>query len=319
VADSSGANNPSNYRIFSASSSDEGLTLSSEGQVLTSQAFQVSVTTLTDDRTRLYYSSVVGVSTTPSQILSAISTNGLLFTEESGVRLSTNASNVALTYPVVVRSTESFRWRMFSSYTSASSTIPYASSALTLFPEPTSLDPKTMLKSQTSASFTLTGEIFSPSPSVTFTIGSDTMTAFDLSRVDDTKITGTINPFGKSLGHWDAVVTNADSRPGTLARALLIEIAPGSVSILDNLFRPLKGETAKITATVFGAGRLTLKLYTIQGGSVATIFDQDVQEGSHVVSWNGTTALGNTVASGVYLLKANGPKLDTIEKIVVIK
>lgn len=319
VADSAGGNNPTNYRIFSASSTDGGRTFQAEGQVLSDRAFQVAVSTLTDGRTRIHYSAPLGAATTATQVLSAVSTNGLAFSGDGGVRLSTLAANASLTHPVVFRATETFRWRMLSSYTPSGSSTPYASSALTMTPLVTTMDPSVMLKSQSSTQFTLTGEVFAPSASVTFTIGSDTMTAFNLTRPDDQTLTGFVDPFGKALGHWYAVAANPDGGTGALFQALFIDVAPGSLTILDNLFRPLRGQTAKITAKVFGSGRLTLKLYTLNGGLVATLMDHEVSEGDHNVTWAGRTSAGNLVASGVYFLRATGPKLDVTEKIVVIK
>lgn len=320
VADSSGAQNPSNYRIFSASSTDDGLTLGEEGVVLSAEpAFQVSVASLTDARTRLYYSAPVSGSTVPVRVLSAISANGLLFSKESGVRLSTSASFATLTHPVVVRSTESFRWRMFSSYTPAGSTVPYASSALTLSPAVVGVTPSLVLNSQSTAGFVVAGEIFSPSPTLAFTLGTDTMTLFGLGPLSDISISASADPLGRNPGLWTLIVTNQDGQQGALSNALRVDTPPGNVTVLDNLFRPLLGGRALITVRTFDPGRVTLKLYTVSGSLVATLFDQDAPAGTTTVAWNGRTALGNAVASGLYLLRARGPKLDSVEKIVVIK
>jgi hypothetical protein len=319
VSDSAGTNNPSNYRIASASSTDGGVSLDAEGQTLADPAYQVSVTTLTDGRTRIYYSAPLAPGTTSCQVLSAISSNGLTFEKEDGVRLSTSPALASLTHPVVVRSTESFRWRMYSTYTPGGSTIAYTSHALTLTPLVLTMSPSVMFKSASDVPFVLTGEIFSPSPAITFTIGSDTLTATGVAAPSDLRLTGILSPNGKAMGYWDAVVTNPDGDGGTLVKALLLDVPEGVVSILDNLFRPLKGGTAKITTQFFTGGRVVIKLFTVDGGLVTTLLDQDLPEGTYITPWDGRSAAGNVVASGVYLLSVQGPKIKTVEKIVVIK
>ncbi len=74
-----------------------------------------------------------------------------------------------------------------------------------------------------------------------------------------------------------------------------------------------------IAANTFNDGRLTVRLYTLKGAPVATLLDTYAQAGTTTVFWDGKTALGNTVASGVYLLRVIGQKIDVKEKIVVIK
>jgi len=318
VADNAGTNVPANYRVFSATATD-GLNFTDEGAVLSAdQAFQVCVTTLTDGRTRAYFSAPdVAGSTTPARVLSAISSNGTIFSKESGVRIST--ASAALTYPVVVRSTDSYRWRMFSSFVNTGSTTPFVSSAKTLTPVPRTMSPSTVLKSQSGLPFTVTGEIFSPSPAVSFYLGTDTITATGVARADDLTITGTIDPFNRVTGMRNLVVTNADGTNGTLVNGVLVDIAPGTVNAVDNLFRPLHGQSCTITVQIFDASNVTIRVYTSAGGLVTTLFDGPLPEGSTSFHWDGRTAAGHVVASGVYILRTRGPKLDDTQKIVVIK
>lgn len=320
IADNTGINDSDNYRIFSASSTDNGVTFVEEGEVLSGkQAFQVSVTTLTDARTRIYYSAPLSGGTTVSTVVSAASTNGLTFSTESDVRLSTTPTLASLTHPVVMRSTETFRWRMFFAYTPGSSTIPYTSRAITLHPAITNIDPSSVLKTGTNISVTITGEMFSTSPSATFTIGTATMNVTGITRTNNLELKGTINPFGQNTGMWDLNVSNADGNAGYLASALNILVPPGEVTIVDNLFRPRTGGSAQVTVKTFETGRIVIKLYSSEGGLIQTLLDEELAEGSHQVSWNGRTSIGNTVASGVYLLSVEGPATKTIERIVVIK
>ena len=320
VADSLGGNTPANYRIYSASSTDGGVTLSTEGARLASdQAFQVAVTTLTDGRTRIYYSAPLTGQTTASQVLSAIATDGLSFSKESGARFSTSSASASLTYPVVVRSTEPYRWRMYCAFTPGGSTLPAAGHALAATPVILTMTPATALKTETNVPFTMTGEVFAPAPAVTFNLGASTMTATGVAASSDLQLTGNLNPFNRQTGRYNATVTNPGDFIATMTWALELKVPPGTMSILDNLFRPLKGGSARITVTTYESGRVTLRLYTSDGGLVATLLDTEMPAGDTVVAWDGKTFVGNTVASGVYLLSARAPGLETIEKIVVIK
>jgi len=317
IAETANGNNPSNYRIYSATGN--GVSFYEEGVVLDTRAYQVSVTTLTDGRARLYFTQPLESLTTAPMVKSAISSNGSSFILEEGLRLSTAADTATIFNPVVVRSTESFRWRMFASYFQHGSTIPFVAGALTLSPVVTAMTPRLAYITSSTATFTLTGEIFSPAAAVTFYAGATTMTASGLSYPDDLTITGSIYPYGQPNGYWSAVVTNPDSNSGTLPRALFLDVPAGEITILDNLFRPLKGGRAKISVTVYQAGELDLRLYTIDGGLVNQLYKGPISVGTSDYYWAGRTGIGNLAASGVYLLRVTGPKLDRTERIVVIK
>ena len=104
-----------------------------------------------------------------------------------------------------------------------------------------------------------------------------------------------------------------------MANALKVDFSPGTVRLTDNLIRPRNGTQTKIDAMTFNAGHLAVKLYTLNGGLVKTLYDDYAPEGTTTLFWDGRTGLGHTVASGVYLLRTVGQKISTSDKIVVIK
>lgn len=322
IADNSGGDASSNYRVFSASSADGGVNFGGDAAVLSSeQAFQVSVTSLADARVRVYYTQPLTAQTTVTQVLSAIAADiaAFSFSKESGVRLSTASTAAGLTHPVVVRATDSYQWRMFHALHPSSSTGPFVAGALANTPLVLTMDPAKILNSGTAISFTLAGEIFASPPAVTFTIGGDTITPTGVAAATELKLTGTLNPLGRTTGNWHAVVTNPDGGVGTLAPAFVMDIPPGETTIVDNLLRPRQGGATTLGIKTFGSGRITVNLYTTGGALLRTLMDQDQPAGSYSVAWDGTTSLGGTVASGVYLLHIRGPRIDKLEKIVVIK
>ncbi|MBI3300161.1 MAG: hypothetical protein HYZ75_18495 [Elusimicrobia bacterium] len=319
VADQDGLGLSTGYRVHSASSVNGGVALSTEGVALTVNAYAVSATTITGGKTRLYYTAPLLGSTTASQILSATASDGLSFIAESGVRLSTDAAASALLGLVVVRATEPWRWRLFSDYTVNGTTQSIVSHALTVVPVIDTFTPRRTQQGQAAVSYAMTGEVFSPAPSVGFILSLTTFNATTAIRADDTAISGTLSTLNRSAGLYDVAAVNADGQSGRLDNFFEIELPPGQVTILDNLIRPLRGGVSTITVEIFEPGEVTLRLYTVEGGLVATLFQGPMPAGQTALTWNGRTPAGSVVASGVYLLSARGPKLNTVEKIVVIK
>jgi hypothetical protein len=192
-------------------------------------------------------------------------------------------------------------------------------SALTRIPVIESFTPTTMMKSQSNVPFTITGEIMTANATAQFAQGPSTITATNLSAVSDLQLTGIVDPFGQAQGRYDLTLTHPAGYQATSPWALTIELPPGVITIVDNLFRPLRGQSATISVEIAEAGNVTLDLYTVDGGHVATLYDGPMPLGTTSVSWAGKTAAGSTVASGVYLLSVQAPKLKSVERIVVIK
>lgn len=104
-----------------------------------------------------------------------------------------------------------------------------------------------------------------------------------------------------------------------VSNAINLSAAQTELTAYNNLFNPNLGQKAVIKYAVGGAGHLTLKLYTATGRYVQTLFDGDAPAGKGTVDWDGRNVAGSTVASGVYVVRADGPGLRTTQKIVVIK
>lgn len=320
VADQNGTNVKSRFRVHSASSTDGGVTWLPEGALLSSiNAYAVSAATVTGGDNRLYYTIPLAGTTTAYQVLSAKASDGLSFTQEDGVRLSTDANASSFGGLVVLRSTESFRWRMFTDYRVEGTTQTFVSHALTRIPLVNTWTPPAVKKGEAGVAYSLTGEVFAPTCTVGFTLGGSTFAATTVVGTNDVSRTGTLSAAGVYQGFYGAAVTNPDGMSGTLAGALEVQLPPGSVSVVDNLMRPLKGEKAKISVVIFEAGVVTLRLFTVDGGFVATVFQGTMPVGTTTVPWDGRTGSGNVVSSGVYLLSAKGPRLNEVTKIVVVK
>ena len=88
----------------------------------------------------------------------------------------------------------------------------------------------------------------------------------------------------------------------------------------NNLFNPLLNQVTTVKYEVQLPGRVRLQLFSKTGALVATLFDGVVTAGKGSVDWNGRNLAGHVVASGVYLLRLEGPGgAQTTRKVVVVK
>ncbi|MBI5631498.1 MAG: hypothetical protein HY921_11510 [Elusimicrobia bacterium] len=312
----------SNHQIFSALSTNQGRNFASGSVVVSTQASQAAATLLSDNRVRLYYTAPASGESTHTVVASAVSSDALgsAFSLEAGVRVSTPSATGSLSFPFVVRSTNTFSWRLYYNFALPGVSTAAVYSAVAEVPNPQSVSPATVYKNLAARQFTITGEIFSAGPTAALTqTGQTDIAGAALTRVDDQTITVTFDTQGKNLGYWDLVVTNSNGRASTLSSAVNIDFQGGSVAVTDNLLRPRAGTTARIDATIFNSGHVTIKLYTLNGALVRTLYDGFMAEGTTTLNWDAKTSLGNTVASGLYLLQSTGPKLSVVSKIIVIK
>ena len=99
----------------------------------------------------------------------------------------------------------------------------------------------------------------------------------------------------------------------------LVVSTQAALTAYNNIFNPAKGQKATLKYEVQSPGHLTIRLYTLNGSLVATIFDGPVPAGKGSVDWFGSNAAGHRVASGIYLVNMSGPGFSKTQKIVVVK
>ncbi len=320
LQDSTGGNNPQNYELRSALSTNEGVTWSTEGKRISAPVGPFSAITLTNAKTRLLYLAPLANQTTYSQVLSQTSSDGTTFTPESSARLSTDSTKGSYASLLVYRSTENFRWRAYTGFTVNGSTTPNVYSDLTQTPSFDSIDPARMYKTQNGTGFTIKGEVFSSTPTVRLTrAGASDIAATGITRLDDQTITGSLTTLNQPLGSWQLVITNDDGQSTSVEGAVTIDFPSGDIQITDNLFKPKEGGRARIDVTIYNDSVVTLRIFTINGMPVKTVLDESKSAGTFSVFWNGDTDGGNTVASGLYYLRSKGAKLNRVDKIIVVK
>lgn len=324
VRDHNGGNDPGDRRVYSALSTNQGRNWGAASLVVSTVAYQVGAGKRSDGRVRLFYSQPLSSGSSATVVSSSLSDDvtAAAFTAETGYRASTTAAAGSVFFPVPLRSTDSFRWRLYYGYSTAvqpsSGSI---HSVLNGAPDYISISPDSVLTSAVGASFTLRGEVFSAGPPtvVVRKAGESDVNATGVVRTNDQTLTFNLDMQGKTVGYWDIVVTNADGNSATFNARLLVDFAPGSVTLTNNLLRPRLGGVTSMDVTTFHAGRVTLRIYTTDGRLVRTLYDADRPSGSFTVTWDGKDAAGATVASGLYILRSLGPRLDGRSKILLIK
>ena len=100
-----------------------------------------------------------------------------------------------------------------------------------------------------------------------------------------------------------------------------------SVQVWNNIFTPNTSGTCSqfgsdcltVSYSVLSAGTISVKIYSRDGTLINTLSNSAVAAGKGNFYWNGSNSSGNTVASGLYIVKITGPGIDTTKKVVVVK
>ena len=322
--DAAGGNSLTNRQIFTARSTDQGATWGPSSVALSTNAYESGAAKLTDGRVRLFYTQPAAASSSATVIMSALSNDilGNTFTTEPGARLSTPTATGAVSFPVPVRTTDTYRWRLYYTYYEAYNSTGDIHAALTGAPAPVALNPATVFRTSASNTLAITGEVFSPIAGLSgasISKGGVTIVGTGVTRSNDQNMTANFNTQGAALGSWDLTVTNSEGAAAVVLGALTVDFAPGSVVLTDNLLRPRNGGSTAIDITTFNAGQVTVRVYDSEGRPIRVIFDGQQPAGAFGFTWDGKNASGAAVPSGLYFVAVNGPKINIKSKVVVIR
>lgn len=104
------------------------------------------------------------------------------------------------------------------------------------------------------------------------------------------------------------------------SKGLNLGAAGGQVfKAFNNLFTPGGGSKVTFRYDVKTGGAASIKLYTVDGTLVKTLFEGVVLPGKASLDWFGDNSVGSTVASGVYLVRFESPDGVVFQKVVVVK
>ncbi|KAF0126539.1 MAG: hypothetical protein FD189_966 [Elusimicrobia bacterium] len=116
--------------------------------------------------------------------------------------------------------------------------------------------------------------------------------------------------FGRN--HMGRVMSMGVSNP------LALSANKSSLTTYENIISP-SNSTAIIRYELLSAGTLRINAYTVSGALVKTIYSGPVPAGKGTVEWDGRNSSGGKAASGIYYIKAEGPGLDAVEKVAIVR
>jgi flagellar hook assembly protein FlgD len=67
------------------------------------------------------------------------------------------------------------------------------------------------------------------------------------------------------------------------------------------------------------AGQVTLQIYDIRGALVKTLVSEAFAAGRHEVVWNGDSANGQPIASGMYLCRVEAGKFSQVKQMLLVR
>ncbi|MFA6391905.1 MAG: FlgD immunoglobulin-like domain containing protein [Patescibacteria group bacterium] len=93
---------------------------------------------------------------------------------------------------------------------------------------------------------------------------------------------------------------------------------PNQTSLATNFPNPFNPQTAIRFATT-REDHVSLKVFNVRGGLVATLVDGTVVSGQHQIVWNGTDDSGQRVASGTYFYRLEAEGRSITRKMLLLK
>ena len=117
------------------------------------------------------------------------------------------------------------------------------------------------------------------------------------------------------------LVLQAQTTSGVPIRGtIMVKIKSGGGNNVSSFAspNPFNPETAVI-CTLKNAGRVTVRIYSLEGRLVRTLVDGTSSAGSHEVRWNGTDNQGRSVPSGMYFVKTESGADRSVVKLSLLK
>ena len=97
------------------------------------------------------------------------------------------------------------------------------------------------------------------------------------------------------------------------------EIAmPNRFELKGNYPNPFNPST-KIAYSIDMNSKVNVKIYSLLGEEITSLFSGDVNPGTHEVQWNGVDNVGVAVASGVYIYRVEANNQALTGKMMLLK
>ena len=89
--------------------------------------------------------------------------------------------------------------------------------------------------------------------------------------------------------------------------------------IYHGVFKPGENEKTYISFNVSDVGETTIKVYDSLGREINELYRGTASIGLNTITWDGKDSDGNSVSSGVYIIRIEGPQISQQKKVVVIR
>ncbi|MEW6042096.1 MAG: T9SS type A sorting domain-containing protein, partial [Elusimicrobiota bacterium] len=122
-------------------------------------------------------------------------------------------------------------------------------------------------------------------------------------------------PFSKS---YNSIAEDQTNQNFTGIRGE-IETGKDWLKPVNNFFNPKENKKTTIWYNITQPGKVTIKIYTIDGTLVKTLLDEEKQADTDCIDWSGENIDNEVVASGIYYVHIQAPGFKDTKKICVVK
>lgn len=129
------------------------------------------------------------------------------------------------------------------------------------------------------------------------------------------EFTGVWAPFRDQLISEYMIRCTFDAETSAVA---LVDPIVASYTLLENFPNPFN-PTTTIRYNMPNSGKVTLKVFDINGRLVNTLVNGQNPQGMHRIIWDGTDTYGNKMSSGIYFYQIDTPYQHETAKMVLIK
>ncbi|HUX39867.1 MAG TPA: FlgD immunoglobulin-like domain containing protein [Rectinemataceae bacterium] len=93
----------------------------------------------------------------------------------------------------------------------------------------------------------------------------------------------------------------------------------GSVTILNNVINPSKGERTAVQVVLPKAVTMAVTIFTLDGDLIKRLYLGQQAAGTYTFTWDGRNLAGDAVARGIYFVRVVAGDIDEIRKVMVVK
>jgi len=94
----------------------------------------------------------------------------------------------------------------------------------------------------------------------------------------------------------------------------------GATVIMNNVMNPMQGDLVTTAYGLSETENVSIKVYNVKGELVKVLVDETGSAGRYTVEWDGRDESGNTVSSGLYLVRVLiGTEVKETKKVIIIK